>query len=92
VVSKLNSETQQLRIGNKTMKMQLRELQQAPSHVALTRSEATTSPIATNAMTKSYRDVVCAVGGIPSVAKVTLPAGNSLPEPTIVPSKNPPGS
>jgi hypothetical protein len=36
MVSKLSSEVQQLRIDNETLKTQLRDLQQVPSHVSST--------------------------------------------------------
>ncbi|XP_023708051.1 synaptosomal-associated protein 25 [Cryptotermes secundus] len=70
------------------MKLQLRELQQAPSHVQSTRREAATSATAT---AKSYRDVVWAVNGNPSVSKATAPGMNSLPEPSVVTGENPSG-
>jgi hypothetical protein len=76
-LSNLSSEVQQLRIDNEAM----RELQQAPSHVQSTRPEAATFAITT---AKSYRNVVCAANGNPSVAKVTAPGMNSLPEPSVV--------
>ena len=86
MVSKLSSEVQQVRIDNKTMKVQLRELQQAHTHVQSTRHEAATTPIPS---ARSYRDVVCVVDGKPNVAKVTAPAINSLPEPSLVMGENP---
>ena len=56
MLSNLSSEVRQLRIDNESMKMQLRELQQAPSHVQTTRREAATSTT-TTCTAKSYRDV-----------------------------------
>jgi hypothetical protein len=47
MVSKLSSEVQQLRIDD-TLKTQLRDLQQAPTHVPSTRAEAALSAIANN--------------------------------------------
>jgi hypothetical protein len=61
MVSKLNSEVQQPRIDNETMKT-LRNLQQAPSHVPSTRHEVASSAIANKVTAKSYRDCVCTVG------------------------------
>jgi regulator of replication initiation timing len=84
MVSKLCDEVQQLRIDNADMKTQLRELQQLPSHAPSTRSGAPTPAIATNATAKSYRDVVCAEGGNPSVDKVAATVGIPLPEAPIV--------
>jgi hypothetical protein len=63
MVSKLSSEVHQLKINNKTMKTQLCELQQAPSHVPSTQREADSSTIAINATAKSYKDVVCTADG-----------------------------
>jgi hypothetical protein len=77
MVSKLCDEVQQLRIGNADMKTQLREVQQLPSH-------APTPAIATNAIAKTYRDVVCAEGGNPSVDKVAATVGIPLPAAPIV--------
>ncbi|PNF33451.1 hypothetical protein B7P43_G03353 [Cryptotermes secundus] len=74
MLSNLSSEVQQLRIDNEAMKMQVRELQQAPSHVRSTRREAATSAITT---AKSYRDVVCAANGNPNVSKVAAPGFRS---------------
>ena len=88
MLSNLSSEVKQLRIDNEAMKMQLREFQQAPSHVQPTRREAGTS---TSLAAKSYRDVVCAVNGNPSVPKVAAPGINSLPEPSVVTGENPSG-
>jgi hypothetical protein len=87
MLSNLTSEVKQLRIDNEAMKVQLRELQQAPSHVQSTQREAATSAITT---AKSYRDV-CAESGSPSVAKVTAPGMNSLPEPSVVTGETPSG-
>ncbi|PNF19828.1 hypothetical protein B7P43_G12505 [Cryptotermes secundus] len=89
MLSNLSSEVKQLRIDNEAMKMQLREFQQAPSHVQPTRREAGTS---TSLAAKSYRDVVCAVNGNPSVPKVAAPGINSLPEPSVVTGENPSGA
>jgi hypothetical protein len=92
MVSKLSSEVQQLRINNETLKTQLCDLQQVPSHVPSTRStqrEAASWTIATNSMAKSYRDVVCAVGGNPEAAVVTAPVRNSLPERSIASDDSP---
>ncbi|XP_023703785.1 uncharacterized protein LOC111862535 [Cryptotermes secundus] len=88
MLSNLSSEVQQLRIDNEAMMMQLRELQQVPSHVQPTRREAGTS---TSITAKSYRAVVCAVNGNHSVAKVAAPAMISLPEPSIMTGENPSG-
>jgi hypothetical protein len=78
MVSKLSSEVQQLRIDDDILKTQLRDLQQAPSHVPSTQCEAASSAIANNATAKSYRDVACAVGGNPGATMVTAPARNFL--------------
>jgi hypothetical protein len=88
MVSKLSSEVQQLRI-DETLKTQLRDLRQVPSHVPSTQGEAASCAIATNSTAKSYRDAVCAVGGNPEDAVVTALARNSLPEPSIVSGDNP---
>jgi hypothetical protein len=82
VVIKFSSEVQQLRIDNETLKMQLRDLQQVPSHVPYTRLEAA------NNTAKSYRDVVCTVGGNPEAAVVPAPARISLPERSVVSGDN----
>jgi hypothetical protein len=55
---------QQLRMDNDALKMQLRDIHQAPSHVPIIR-EAVSSAIANNVAAKSYRDVVCAAVGKP---------------------------
>jgi hypothetical protein len=89
MMSKLNSEVHQIRVDNDTLKTQLRELQKAPSHVPSTRRDAASSAIANNATAKSYRDVVCAVGGNHSVTVVTAPPRNSLLEPSIVTGEKP---
>jgi hypothetical protein len=78
MVSKLSSEVQQLRIDNETLKTQLRDLQQVPSHVPSARRDAASCAIA------SYRDVVCSVSGNPETAVVIAPARNSLPARSIV--------
>jgi hypothetical protein len=88
MVSKLSSEVQQLRT-NETLKTPLCDLQQVPSHVPSTRRDTASWTIATNSMAKSYRDVVCAVGGNPEAAMVTAPVRNSLPERSIVSDDNP---
>jgi hypothetical protein len=89
IVSKLSSEVQQLRIDNETLKTQLCDLQQVPSHVPSTQREAASCAIVTNTTAKSYRDVVCAVGGYPEAAVVTAPSRNSLPERSIASGDNP---
>jgi hypothetical protein len=86
MVSKLSSEVQQLRI-DKTLKTQLRDLQQVPSHVTST-CEAASCAIATNSAAKSYRDVVCPVSGKAEAATVTVPPRNSLRERSIVSGDN----
>jgi hypothetical protein len=72
MVSTLSSEVQQLRIDSDTLKTQLRDLQQAPSHVPSIQREAVSSAIANTATAKSYRDVVCAVRGNPGVTAIKL--------------------
>jgi hypothetical protein len=47
-------------------------------HVPSTRREAAPCAIATNATAKSYRDVLCAVGGNPDAAAVTAPSRSYL--------------
>jgi hypothetical protein len=89
MLSKFSSDMQQLEINNETLKTQLRDLQQVPSHVPSTQREAASCAIATNSTTKLYRGVVCAVGGNPEAAVITVPAGNSLPERSIVSGDNP---
>jgi hypothetical protein len=74
IVPKLSSEVQQLRIDNETWKTQLRDLQQASSHVPSIRRE-----VASSAATKSCRDVACAVGGNTGATAVTAPDRNFLP-------------
>jgi hypothetical protein len=81
MVSKLSSEMQQLRIDNETLKTQLRHLQQASSHVPSIRREVASSVAANNTTVKSYRDVVCTMGGNPGA---TAPARNFLPQSSIV--------
>jgi hypothetical protein len=88
MVSKLSSEVTQLRF-NETLKTQLCDLQQVPSHVPSTQQDAASCAIATNSTAKSYRDVVCALSGKPDTAVVTALATNSLPEQSIVLGDNP---
>jgi cell shape-determining protein MreC len=64
MVSTLVSEVQQLKTDNHALKAQLRDLQQVPSMRCEATSSAT-SASASTAMKKSYRDIVCAVGGCP---------------------------
>jgi hypothetical protein len=58
IVSTFSSEVHQLRVDNETLRTQLRELQQVPSHVPSTPREAAPCAGATNAITKSYRDAL----------------------------------
>jgi hypothetical protein len=88
-VSKLSSEVQQLRMDNDALKMQLRNIQQAPSHVPIIQREAVSSAMANNVAAKSYRDVVCAAVGNPGATTVAAPARNFLPESSIVTGETP---
>jgi hypothetical protein len=76
MVSKLSSDVQRLRTENKTLKTQLRRLQQEPSHVPSIRREAASSAVANKATAKSYRNVVRIVGGNPGATVLTAPARN----------------
>jgi hypothetical protein len=72
-VSELGSEVQQLRM-DVALKTQLRDYQQAPTHVPSIQRVAVSSAIANNATAKSYRDVVCAAGGNPGATAAVAPA------------------
>jgi hypothetical protein len=63
MASNFSSEVQQLRIDNETLKTQLRDLQEVPSHVSPTRREVASIAVTTKATAVSCRDVVCAVDG-----------------------------
>jgi hypothetical protein len=76
MVSKLSSEVQQLRIGSEFLKTQLRDLQEAPSHVPSIRHE-----VASSVTAKSYRDFVRTVGGGPGAID---PARNCVLRSSIV--------
>jgi hypothetical protein len=78
-------------MDNDALKMQLRNIQQAPSHVPIIQGEAASSAIANNAVAKSYRDVVCAAVGNPGATTVAAPARNLLPESSIETGENPSG-
>jgi hypothetical protein len=84
MVSKLSSEVQQLRNDNETLKIQLRDLHQAPSHMPLIRREVASSAAGNSATAKSYRDVVASMGGNPGATVVSAPPRNSVPESSIV--------